>query len=244
MTRTCATKRILATVLLSPVAVGSALAADLPPPVPAAPRAPAVYAPPPAIYNWSGFYLGINGGWGFGKSDWTIGTLPFDTGNFNVRGGLVGGTIGANWQWDGFVAGLEGDFDGSWIDGTAGVCATATTVLVSTVSCETKNTWLATIRGRLGYAADRALFYVTGGVAFGDVIVNTATNWQSADKTGWTAGAGIEGAFTDHWTARIEYLFVDLQNSSFTATDINNAPVAVTTKFNANLIRAGLDYKF
>jgi opacity protein-like surface antigen len=77
-----------------------------------------------------------------------------------------------------------------------------------------------------------------GGVAFGDVIVNTTTNWQSADKTGWTAGAGLEGAFTDHWTARVEYLFVDLTNSTFTPVVGTN----ITTKFNANLIRVGVEF--
>jgi outer membrane immunogenic protein len=119
------------------------------------------------------------------------------------------------------------------MDGKASVCGIP--------NCETKNKWLATIRPRVGYAADRVLFYLTGGVAFGDVVVNTTTNWQSADKTGWTAGAGIESAFTDHWTARIEYLFVDLQNASFTPVA---AATPVTVKFNANLIRLGVDYKF
>jgi len=228
-------KRILATVLLSVAATGAALASDLPPPSAPPPRAPVVYAPPPPVYNWTGFYLGINGGWGFGKSDWntTVAGTALDTGNFNVNGGLVGGTIGANWQSDWFVAGIEGDFDGSWMDGTASVCGVP--------SCETKNNWLATIRGRIGYAADRVLFYATGGVALGDIVVNTTANWQSADKTGWTAGAGIEGAFTDHWTARVKYLFVDLQNASFTPVA---AATPVTVKFNANLIRLGVDYKF
>src|SRR5690348_6095765 len=228
-------KRIVATLLFSALSGSVALAADLPPRVAAPPRAPAVYLPPAPIFTWSGFYLGINGGWGFGKSDWTVSPFGFDTGNFNVSGGLVGATAGANWQSDWFVFGIEGDFDGSWIDGKSSAC-TATTG----VQCETKNKWLATIRGRIGYAADRVLFYATGGGAFGDVVVNTTANWQSADKTGWTAGAGIEAAFADHWTARVEYLFVDLQNATFTPV----SPVSVATKFNANLIRAGVDYKF
>lgn len=238
MIRKNATNWIVATVLFSAVAPGLALAADLPPPAAPPARAPAVYMPAAPAYNWSGFYLGINGGWGFGKTDWTtnIGGVALDTGNFNVRGGLIGGTLGANWQFDSWVLGLEGDFDGSWIDGTTAVCTTPLTV-----ACETKNKWLATLRPRFGYAADRVLFYLTGGVAFGDVVVNTTSNWQSADKTGWTAGGGIEGAFTDHWTARLEYLFVDLTNSTFTPV-VGGPNVAV--KFNANLIRAGVDYKF
>jgi outer membrane immunogenic protein len=226
-------QRILATALLSVSATGAALAADLPPAAPP-PRAPAVYAPPPPVYNWTGFYLGINGGWGFGKSDWNVNVAGFvqDTGSFNVNGGVFGGTIGYNWWAEGWVLGLEGDFDGSWMNGTSNICGTP--------GCETKNDWLATIRPRVGFAADRVLFYLTGGVAFGDVVVNTISNWQSADKTGWTAGGGVEGAFTDHWTARVEYLYVDLQNSTF--TPVVNTNVGV--KFNANLIRAGLDYKF
>jgi outer membrane immunogenic protein len=241
MIRQHAMKRIPAAVLFSLAATGSALASDLPPPAAPPPRAPAIYAPLPPVYNWTGFYIGINGAWGFGKSDWTLASVPFDSGNFNVNGGLVGGTVGFNWWMNGWVIGLEGDFDGSWMDGKSSSCSAIT---VNGAQCETKNTWLATVRPRLSYAADRVLFYATGGVAFGDVVVNTATNWQSADKTGWTAGAGIEGAFTDHWTARVEYLFVDLQNSSFTASNVLGAPVPVTTKFNANLIRLGVDYKF
>jgi outer membrane immunogenic protein len=230
-------KRILVTVLFSALAAGAALASDLPPPARVPPRAPAVYAPPPPVYDWTGFYIGINGGWGFGKSDWNtnIGGVFLDTGNFNVNGGLVGGTVGYNWWFGGWVLGLEGDFDGSWIKGSTNTC-----VAPLGVACQTKNNWLATIRPRVGYAADRVLFYLTGGGAFGNVVVNTTTNWQSADKTGWTAGGGIEGAFTDHWTARVEYLFVDLTNSTFTPIVGTN----ITTKFNANLIRLGVDYKF
>ena len=229
MTSKHAMKQILVTVAFSTAAMGTALAADLPPAPP--PRAPAIYAPPPPVYDWTGFYIGINGGWGFGKSDWTV--AGFTTGNFNVNGGVLGATAGFNWWVNGWVFGLEGDADGSCMDGKTSVCGVP--------NCETKNKWLATIRGRVGYAADRILFYATGGGAFGDIVANTTTNWQSASKAGWTAGAGIEGAFTDHWTARIEYLFVDLQNASFTPV---GAAVPVTVKFNANLIRAGVDYKF
>jgi outer membrane immunogenic protein len=236
MTRKSAKKPILATVLLSLATTGVALASDLPPPAAPPPRAPAVYAPVP-VYSWSGFYLGANGGWGFGHSDWTINALGgINTGNFNVSGGLVGVTIGGNWQWDSWVAGIEGDFDGSWIKGSTNICTTN-----FVVACQTENKWLATLRGRFGYAADRILFYATGGGAFGDVLVNTAANWQSTNKGGWTAGAGIEGAFTDHWTARLEYLFVNLQSASFTPVGAVNP---VNVKFNANLIRLGVDYKF
>jgi len=227
-------KRILATVLFSFAATGAALASDLPPPRAPPPRAPAVYAPVP-VYNWTGFYIGINGGWGFGHSDWTNNITGATTGNFNINGGLIGGTVGANWQFDSWVLGLEGDFDGSWIDGKSSAVGCAV------VRCETKNKWLATFRGRFGYAADRVLVYLTGGGAFGDIVANTTVNWQSENEAGWTAGAGIEGAFTNNWTARVEYLFVDLQHATFTPS---TPPGPITVKFNANLIRFGVDYKF
>jgi outer membrane immunogenic protein len=76
--------------------------------------------------------------------------------------------------------------------------------------------------------------------AFGDILANTTANWQSENEAGSTAGAGIEGAFTDHWTARVEYLFVDLQNSTFTPV----AGLPINVKFNTNLVRFGVDYKF
>jgi outer membrane immunogenic protein len=223
-------KQILATVALSVAATGAALAADLPPPSAPPPRAPAVYMPAPPVYNWTGFYLGINGGWAFGKSDWNVPGAT--TGNFNVSGGLVGGTLGANFQADWAMLGIEGDFDGQWLDGKSSACLP--------VNCETKSTWLATIRGRFGYAADRVLLYLTGGGAFANIEANTSTTFQSKSKGGWTAGAGIEGAFTDHWTARLEYLFVDLQSASGFST----LPGATTVKLNENLIRLGVDYKF
>ena len=118
---------------------------------------PAFNAPSSAApWNWTGFYVGINGGYGFGKSNWT--NVAGTTGDFNVRGALAGGTIGYNLQTGMWVWGLEGDVDASWIKGTD-----------ATICCETKNDWLATARGRIGYAMDRWLPFLTGGAAFGDV---------------------------------------------------------------------------
>jgi outer membrane immunogenic protein len=223
-------KRILVTVMVSAVAATSALASDLPPPAAPPPRAPAVYLPPAPVYNWGGLYFGINGGYTFGHSDWSVPGAT--TGNFNANGGLIGATLGGNWQADAWVFGLEGDFDGSWIDGKAAVCGIP--------NCETKNKWIATLRGRFGYAADRVLFYGTAGGAFGNIVVNTSPTWQSSSKAGWTVGAGLEGAFAENWTARVEYLFVDFSNASFTPV----VGVPLTVKLNENLIRVGVDYKF
>jgi outer membrane immunogenic protein len=213
-------------------AAAQAWAADLPEPAPPPPRAPASYMPVVAtVYNWGGLYYGVNGGYGFGTSNWTQGAVS--TGNFNTSGFTAGATVGANLQADAFVFGIDGDFDAMGIKGSTNVCGGA--------ACQTEDTWLATIRARVGYAVDRVLIYGTAGGAFGNVMANSAasTSFQSETKAGWTAGAGVEAALADNWTARIEYLFVDLQNGSF-----NTAGGPISVKFDASLIRVGVDYKF
>src|SRR5437660_8078172 len=116
------------------------------------------YQPGPAynpIYTWTGFYVGINGGGGWGRSQWD----GVDT--FDVSGGLIGATVGYNWQFGGTVIGAEGDIDWSAIN--------ATTTLLGAPGCETRNKWLATARGRLGYGFDRFLPYFTDVLALGAI---------------------------------------------------------------------------
>jgi outer membrane immunogenic protein len=227
-------KRLLIAGALAFAAAGQALAADLPQPAPPPPQAPAAYIPTVApVYNWGGIYFGGNGGYGFGTSKWTT-AAGGATNDFSVTGFLVGGTVGANFQTDAFVFGIEGDFDGSWMQGTSSNTGCSI--------CETKNNWLSTVRARAGYAADRVLFYGTAGGAFGNISegLNGAANntFASSTKAGWTAGAGLEVAFADNWTARIEYLFVDLQSASF------STGLAPTVSFDTSLVRLGVDYKF
>jgi outer membrane immunogenic protein len=188
-------------------------------------KAPAYLPPPP--YNWTGFYVGINGGGGWGRSDFSA---PFSTGSFDTSGGLVGGTLGYNWQMGQAVFGLEGDVDWSNIRGSA-VCGGGVTV------CETRNDWLGTFRGRLGYAFDRFLPYVTGGLAVGDIKTSIAGLGGTNDtKAGWTVGGGIEAAIAGPWTAKVEYLYVDLgRGGSILGSD---------AKFTTNIVRAGLNYRF
>lgn len=244
-------KRLVLAGALALAAGSQALASDLPPPAaPPPPRAPAAYIPPPPpVYNWGGLYIGFNAGYGFGTSNWTDPSDPGGTtGNFNLRGFLAGATIGANFQSDAFVFGAEADFDGSSIDGkvSSQFCSTGT-------QCETKNFWFSTLRGRLGYAADRVLFYGTAGGALGDVAPGQSGNFQRITKGGWTAGAGVEAAFTENLTARIEYLYLKLGNSTCTSTTACGSDVGLpggssnpndTVKFSTSMIRLGLDYKF
>ena len=228
----------------------SAFAADLP--VAPPPRAPAIYVPPVMpVYNWSGVYLGINGGYGFGSSEWTDSqnlSGSTSSGSFNTNGGLVGGTLGVNFQTGGFVFGVEGDWDWQGLQGTNN--SSFCNILASgTPSCETKSDWIGTIRGRTGCAADRVLFYATGGGAFGNVQTGLNTlSLQSNTEFGWTAGTGIEWAFADNWTAKVEYLFVDLGNTTcntsancgFDAGIASNNSVS----FTESMIRAGVNFKF
>jgi outer membrane immunogenic protein len=244
-------KRLLIAGALAFAAVGQALAADLPEPAPPPPRAPAMYVPTTVpVYNWGGIYYGINAGYGFGTTDWTDAANPSlsSTGSFNMSGFVVGPTIGFNYQVDAFVLGAEGDYDASWLDGKSS-STFCSSVGFAGAQCETKNTWLGTLRARFGYAADRVLFYGTAGAAFGNIDAGVSGGFDKSTKTGWTAGAGIETALADNWTARIEYLFVDLQNGSCTSggncgVDAAGVPANDAIKFTTSMVRLGLDYKF
>jgi outer membrane immunogenic protein len=217
------------TTLIAAVIAAPSFAADLPAPTYRGPayKGP-VYVGPG--FSWTGFYAGINGGYGFGKSNWEG---PPTTGDFNVNGPLVGGTIGYNLQTGAWVWGAELDADYSWIKGsTTNTCATG---------CETRNTWLTTGRARIGYAWDRFLPYVTGGAAYGSVKATFAGNSETHDKFGWTLGGGVEYAFLGSWSAKLEYLYVDLGKASCSAATCG---VASDVKFNTSLVRVGVNYRF
>lgn len=201
-----------------------ALAADLPRRQPM-PTRPPVYAP--VLYDWTGLYVGLNGGGGWGRSDISA---PISSGRYNLSGGLVGGTLGYNYQVGQAVFGLEGDIDWSDIRGSA-PCYGAT--------CETRNSWLSTARGRLGYAIDRVMPYATGGAAFGDIKTSVAgigIGDARETKAGWTVGGGLEAAIAGPLTAKVEYLYVDLgRGSSLLGSD---------ARFQSHVVRAGVNYRF
>jgi len=216
-------------------AAGALFAADLPYPRPV-PQAPIAYLPPPPVYSWTGFYIGINGGGGFGNSNFLDPVLG-NSGSFNISGGLIGATVGANYQIGQFVLGIEGDGDWQNFDGTTanGSCAG--------VGCETKSNWLATVRGRAGYAWDRVLFYGTGGAAFANVQAGAgALPFQSSTQTGWTAGLGAEYAFAPNLTAKVEYLYVGLPNAPCGLGSCGST--TTTVSLNESVIRGGVNFKF
>lgn len=204
------------------------LASDLPPPTPAPPpRAPAAYVPAVVaqVYNWGGFYFGANAGYGFGTSNWTDPSNHSglgSTGDFSLSGFVVGPTVGVNFQTDAFVYGAEADFDGSWIQGGS------------------SNAFCANVGFRGGQCDTSA--------ALGDVSPGINSSFQRQTRFGWTAGAGIEAAFTDNLTARIEYLFVDLGDATCNTMlncglDKTSTVANDTVKFSSSIIRLGVDYK-
>ena len=141
---------------------GQALAADLP-------------------YNWGSGYFGLNGGYGFGNSEWTVAGVS--TGSFNVTGFLFGGTLGANFQTGQLVLGLEGDFDWSSVTGSSSVAGCTAIGAPVGAACQTKSAnWLSTARGRVGYAFDRILVFATGGLALTNLEIALTLRQQ---RGGW-----------------------------------------------------------
>jgi outer membrane immunogenic protein len=213
---------LLAGVSALALGIASASAADImrrPPPA----KQPVVVEAP---FTWTGPYVGINGGYGWGSSDFSG---PFTTGAFDTSGGLVGGTLGYNYQVNQIVFGIEGDIGASFMKGSA-TCGAALT-------CQTENSWLGTARGRLGYSFGRFMPYVTGGAAFGDIETTIpGVGTANETKVGWTAGGGIEAVISGPWTAKVEYLHVDLgRGASILGSD---------AKFEADVVRAGINYRF
>jgi outer membrane immunogenic protein len=180
-------------------------------------------------YNWTGFYVGINGGGGWGTAAWD------STGGYDVSGGLIGGTIGYNWQTGPWVLGIEGDIDWADIKGT--------TTTNCGGGCTTQNNWLGTARGRVGYAIDRWMPYLTGGAAFGDVEAShPGFTGMTNTQLGWTIGGGVEFAVMNNLTAKVEYLHYDL--GSFQCGMNCNGFVSDNVNFHADVIRGGLNLRF
>lgn len=177
-------------------------------------KAPAYVAP--SYATWTGFYVGVNAGYGFGSADAGAG------GDFDPKGFLVGGTLGYNLQTGIWVWGIEGDIAYSAMkDDVAGI--------------EAKVPWFGTVRGRIGYAGWGSLLpYITGGAAIAKLEVDGAAG-GSDTKVGYTIGAGLEYALYSNWSVKVEYLYADLGKFDIAGTDVD---------FNTHIVRAGLNYRF
>jgi outer membrane immunogenic protein len=221
-------KILLASVGLLALGVASASAADIQRRQAMPAKAP-LYTPVP-VYNWTGFYVGINGGGAWGTSNWS------STGDFDVSGGMIGGTVGYNWQTGMWVFGLEGDIDWASVKGTTNTGCVG--------GCTSENTWLGTARGRVGYAFDRFMPYITGGAAFGNVdATHPGFTGASSTQVGWAAGAGLEFAVMNNITAKVEYLHYDL--GSFTCgLNCGNGFINDQVSFSADAVRGGVNIRF
>jgi outer membrane immunogenic protein len=227
--------------------IGPAFAADAAPPL-VTKAAPVAWTErSSSAINWTGIYLGLNGGYTFGASSWTDSVTETATGNFNTSGFVFGGTVGANYQVGSVVFGVEADGDRADASGFG----TFTASSLCAGGCLTTSSWLGTVRVRAGYAFDRFLVYGTGGAAFGNVRANFSNNpVSSMTEAGWTVGAGVEVAFARNWSAKAEYLFVNLADGSCTMdcaiADVSGTPVIpnVAVKFNESIVRGGVNYRF
>lgn len=233
--------RLLAVALSASTIAGAAVAADLP-----SRRAPPpAYVAPAPLFTWSGLYVGLNGGGWFNNS--TISPFPGVNGKLSGGGGLIGGTLGYNWQTASrIVVGVETDLD---------YRTKATVTPPFSAASQTNDGYLGTLRGRLGYGFDRALVYVTGGLAYGNAAapnaivslplaafgVRTANPGMQA---GWTLGAGAEFAITNNWSVKGEYLYADLGSKGVNYTNAALLPVAVNEKTADHIARAGVNYRF
>ncbi len=211
---------------------GFAQAADLPSRQPP----PPVYVAPP-IFSWSGVYVGGQIGYGWGRDNVGLPTVPSSTSS--SPDGVIGGAhVGYNYQINQFVAGLEGDVDGTSFSKSA-------FDPVSGTSFGTRIPVEGSVRGRLGIAWDRTLFYATGGAAFAD-IENTATGGltpyfsNSTGRVGWTVGGGVEYAVTNNWSVRGEYRYSDFGHQTNAAAPA----VPVDNHVTEHAVRVGFSYKF
>lgn len=204
-------KTIFAAALAAAVAVsGTAAAADLP-------RSPAPYYAPAqsGLYNWGGAYAGLNLGYEWGK---------VTNSAVEPSGVAGGGQIGYNWQSGQFVFGVETDVQLSGADDTF-------------APFKFSNPWFGTLRGRAGAAFNNVLLYGTLGLAYGSLKGEIPGLDETRTEVGWAGGIGAEYGFNPNWSARVEYLYMDLASRGFSITGADNG-------LHANMLRLGINYHF
>jgi outer membrane immunogenic protein len=273
-------KLALAISIIALTSVG-ALAADLP--ARTYTKAPVIVDPG---YNWTGFYVGGNIGYSWGRSSDTssltngAGTFLFTSADkTNLDGVVGGGQFGYNWQMQNWVWGFEADIQGTDEKGSraftcpAGLCTPETLApgflalafLIPgpavPLSMDQKIDWFGTVRARAGVlVSPKVLLYATGGLAYGEVKSNEVVGGlagfsSTTTNVGWTVGAGVEGVIGGNWTAKLEYLYVDLgrvSGSFLTAIPAFGAGAVasgtLTSSYSSrvtdNVLRVGVNYKF
>ncbi len=223
-----------------------------------------------APYDWTGFYIGLNAGVGINHSEYSLkpsglfagsldNHLRTDSGEFDEAAFTGGAQLGYNYQSDNVVIGLETDFNYNGVDESRSVHRPLAAPLVGDFIHNVKQeiNWFGTLRARLGFTpADRWLIYGTGGLAYGDIDSHSSvlftsagdhyTGSQSKTRVGWTIGAGTEYAFANNWSAKLEYLYVDLGDHSYTYGNQLFPGYTYTTDLETreHVVRLGINYKF
>jgi outer membrane immunogenic protein len=202
-------KKTIMAVAIAATAAGNAAAADLP-------RGPAPYYPPsPSLFSWTGPNVGLNLGYEWSK----VTNSPIEP-----SGVAGGGQIGYNWQTGQFVFGAETDIQASAADDTF-------------APYKFSNPWFGTLRGRAGFAINNVMLYGTAGLAYGELKGQFFGLGEDKTLVGWTAGAGIEYGFTQNWSAKLEYLYMDLGSRAYSITGVDNG-------LHSNYLRLGVNYHF
>jgi outer membrane immunogenic protein len=223
-------------------AIAPASAADM------AVKAPPM-APLPVIYNWTGFYIGANGGWGQSRNCWdfVVAGAVFADGCRDRSGGLIGGQIGYRWQTGGWVFGLEAQ--GDWAD----LSNTRLSLIDPTFSTRTRTDGIGLFTGQIGYAWNPALFYVKGGAAvtsntFDILTTIGGASVASASATRWGAavGVGFEYGFTPNWSFGVEYdhLFMGDANNSFSVVNPIVAGAVNRITQDVDMLTLRVNYRF
>ena len=231
---------------LATTAFSAAQAADL------RGKGPVYKAPVATIYNWTGFYVGVNAGLGVSSNRSALAvpaTPSAETFMLGAQGGLVGLQAGYNWQSGNWVIGAETDIQ--WSGQRNGNTCINACIGGAFGVIDTALTWFGTTRARVGYANGSVLNYYTGGVAYGGVrtTITEAVGGPagaitfSNSRTGWTLGSGVEASLGGNWTGKIEYLYVNLGKTSAAFTLSGNANT-FSTEHRNHIFRAGLNYQF
>jgi outer membrane immunogenic protein len=236
-------KILLTTTALIALGIAPAAAADL------AAR-PYTKAPPiAAVYDWSEFYIGANGGWGTSHNCWTntaligIPLTPASEGCHDADGGTVGGQVGYRWQAGSWVFGLEAQ--GNWAD----FRGSNVSLLLAPLANRSKIDAFGLFTGQVGYAANNVLFYVKGGAAVTDnryegILAGTVIDRAEQTRWGATVGAGVEYAFAPNWSFGVEYnhLFMGTENYAFNVLGVNLRNDDI--KQDADIVTARINYRF
>jgi outer membrane immunogenic protein len=196
-------------------------------------------APAPVVFNWTGLYLGVNGGGGWGDEDCE--SCSSGANDFSISGPFVGAQVGFNWQFSSIVLGLEADAQWSGITGRCNGAGGSNDCNGPPQLTVQDLDWFGTIRGRIGLALGNWMPYITGGWAYGSGTRDSSVaGSDSANHSGWAAGAGVEWAINRNWSIKAEYQYLDFGSRNYVLPGPGPDPDVSMT---AHTARIGVNFK-